>query len=225
MIRSRSARSLVGRTAVLGISLLAFSARAVAAAPEAAPPTAAATPTAATPVDAQADDLESRRAAADARAKESPTPDNHHEAAVLAEQSGAYAEAAAAYERELAARPTADEAGRAAAAADLARVRELARGAIADEGASTHRSQLDAKWAPKPADPPPPRKPPPPLPDRPTDDRIVRKWYFWVTLGAIVASAATVTAIAVKAARDDKPDSLDRVGGWPMGRWSAPRRR
>ena len=41
---------------------------------------------------------------------------------------------------------------------------------------------------------------------------IVRKWYFWVAVVAIAASVGAVTGIAVKAARDDKPDALDRRG-------------
>ena len=38
-------------------------------------------------------------------------------------------------------------------------------------------------------------------------------WYFWVTLLAIAASGAAITAFAVKAAKDDRPDDLDASAG------------
>lgn len=224
----------VCRTAAIGVSLMTFSTQAIAA-PQGAPPTgdtAAPTTTAAPPTtaaEAPNDDMDlaAQRADADARAAAEPSAQNHRRAAQLAEQAGAFTAAVASYEKEIAARPADDKEGRATAASDLARVRDRARGLVPDEGASTHRGALDAKWSPKPAEPPPAHKAAPPLPDRPTDDRIVRKWYFWVTLGAIAASAAAVTAIAVKASRDDKPDVLDRTARWPTGgvRWGFSSRR
>ncbi len=39
------------------------------------------------------------------------------------------------------------------------------------------------------------------------------KWYFWVTILAIAASGAAITGIAVKAANDERPDSLDNSAG------------
>lgn len=123
------------------------------------------------------------------------------------EQAGDLREAGKAYH---AARRAAGDDATATAAADagLARVKASARGTIADEPKSTHRAELDPRWeppAPKKATPPP-ELPPEPVPE---PDRIVTKWYFWVTVGAIAASAAAVTAIAIKAARDDQPDALD----------------
>jgi hypothetical protein len=35
-------------------------------------------------------------------------------------------------------------------------------------------------------------------------ERIIKKWYFWVTVIAIAASGAAITAIAVDAARDEQ---------------------
>ncbi len=91
----------------------------------------------------------------------------------------------------------------------IARLQEQSRGTVADEPASTHRETLDARRglpsaaanpkaaaAPK-ADPPRAR------------DRIVRKWYFWVTMAAIVASAGAITGIAIKAATSERSDALD----------------
>ena len=43
-----------------------------------------------------------------------------------------------------------------------------------------------------------------------------------VTLGAIAASAAAITGIAIKAARDDKPDALDRSTARPRGAAGGP---
>lgn len=123
------------------------------------------------------------------------------------EQAGDLREAGKAY--HAAKRAAGDDATATAAAdAGLARVKASARGTIADEPKSTHRAELDPRW-----EPPAPKKatPPPELPPEPVTepDRIVTKWYFWVTVGAIAASAAAVTAIAIKAARDDQPDALD----------------
>lgn len=122
------------------------------------------------------------------------------------EQAGDYREAGKAY--HAAKRAAGDDATAVAAAdAGLARVKATARGTIADEPKSTHRAELDPRWEPPaPKKVTPPELPPEPVPE---PERIVTKWYFWVTVGAIAASAAAVTAIAIKAARDDQPDSLD----------------
>jgi len=182
----------------------------------AAEPAAAAAPTPApaaepTTLDAalEAGDLTSAKALArEARLAEPSAATWQREGEVL-EQAGDYREAAQAYR---AAKRTSgdDEAAAAAADAGLVRVKASARGTIADEPVSTHRKQLDPRWeppAPKKVAPPP-EPPPEPLPE---PDRIVTKWYFWVTVGAIAASAAAVTAIAIKAARDDQPDALDAL--------------
>lgn len=189
-------------------------------APAEAPPPSAATsgdaPSGAAPSESDDADLTALREQAEAAAKQSPSAANHRRVAELAERAGDFDAAAAGYRAELDALGTDDANAREAASADLQRVRERARGTVADEGASTHRAELDRAWAPPP--PPAETKPPRPAPAKVTaDDRIVRKWYFWVTLGAIAASAAAVTAIAIKASRDDKPDSLDRAGQLRLG--------
>jgi hypothetical protein len=132
------------------------------------------------------------------------------------EQAGDHRDAAQAYR---AAKRAAGEDAVAVAAADagLARVKASARGTIVDEPASTHRAELDPRWeppAPKQAAPPPETLPEPVG----EPDRIVTKWYFWVTVGAIAASAAAVTAIAIKAARDDQPDALEALAPAPAPR-------
>ncbi|MEM7153057.1 MAG: hypothetical protein AAF799_09445 [Myxococcota bacterium] len=145
-----------------------------------------------------------------AQAREAdPSAANWQREGEVLEQSGEYQRAAEAY-RE--AKKAAGEDAEAASAADegLARVSAAARGTVADEPASTHREQLDERWAPKPPPKPEPKPEPPPV-QEPASDRIVNKWYFWVTVGAIVASAAAVTTIAIRASRDDQPDALDSL--------------
>jgi hypothetical protein len=163
----------------------------------------------------EAGDLTAQREAAIAERTATPTADTYHREAELAERAGDWSAAITAYQGELA-RLGKDDAARARAQQGLSRVRERARGVVADEGKSSHREQLDAAWA-QPESKPAPSKPQP-LAERPTkDDRIVKKWYFWVTIGAIVASAAAVNGIAIKASRDDKPDSLDRRAVFGVG--------
>ncbi len=159
---------------------------------------------------AEAGDLSAAVELAREARKADPTPANWHAEAKALEDAGRYAEAAATYQSELDALPADAEAQRAEAKAARQRTDTLARGTVSGEPASTHREELDAKRQPK-AGTTSPRKsrravePPPPRRD---GDRIVTKWYFWVTVGAIVASAAAVTGIAIKAARDDEPDAL-----------------
>lgn len=187
---------------------------------QAAPSEAPAPTTSTAPVVTDADpaDLTALREQAAATVAADPSAANHRRAAQLAERAGDYDAAAASYKAELAALSPGDAEGRATVTKDLQRVRDRSRGAVADEGKSSHRGELDRAWAP-PAPPtetkPPARVAPPGK--SPTDDRIVRKWYFWVTLGAIAGAAAAVTAIAIKASRDDKPDALDRSGRLPLG--------
>jgi hypothetical protein len=174
---------------------------------EAVPPSESAT---ATPEDAAASgDLTTMREQAAAATRADPSPANHHREGQLAEQAGDHAAALAAYEAELAA--TRDAAARTAVQGDISRVREAMRGRVPDEPTSTHRKELDKRWAPAKKQGTAKKAVPVAKDEGPEKkDRIVRKWYFWVAIVAIAASAAAVTGIAIKAARDDKPDSLDR---------------
>lgn len=176
-------------------------------------PVPAAAPAEPTTLDAalEAGDLTAAKALAREARLAAPSAATWQREGEVLEQAGDYREAAKAYH---AAKRAAGEDETAAAAADagLARVKASARGTIPDEPKSTHRAELDPRW-----EPPAPKKvaPPPEPPPEPVDepDRIVTKWYFWVTVGAIAASAAAVTAIAIKAARDDQPDALDASAG------------
>lgn len=180
---------------------------------------AAATPPAAEPAATPAEDpgdLTAAREAATARRVADPTPANFKAEGELAERAGDYVGARVAYEEALG-RMGPDDSLRASTERDLARVRERARGVVPDEGASTHRAELDRAWAGPPPKKTAKTKSTPIAGPAPADDRIVKKWYFWVTIGAIVASAAAVTGIAIKAARDDKPDALDRRAVFGIG--------
>jgi hypothetical protein len=202
----------------LVLALVSSPARAAMHAPADAttPPTAETPPTTEPPA-AEPIDLSAAREAANARRVADPSPANWRAEGQLAEQAGDFAAASDAYEQALG-RMDPQDPTRAAVQEDLSRVRDRARGIVSDEGASTHRGELDQKWVTPATGPRSPRAQPKQLPkDAPRDDRIVKKWYFWVTIGAIAASAAAVTAIAIKAARDDKPDALDRRATFGIG--------
>lgn len=129
-----------------------------------------------------------------------------------------YGRAIGAWKAQRKALPSDDAAGRAAASAQIKELEARARGTVADEPASTHRAELDearaarlAALRPKPGPPKAPPKPPPPR------ERIIKKWYFWVTVAAIAASAGAITGIAIKAAREEQADDLDpRSGPAPL---------
>lgn len=145
--------------------------------------------------------VEQRRAA--------PTAANWGVEAEAFEASGDNAAALAAYRGQLDALPQDADAERSAVQDNIARVLAASRGTVVDEPDSTHREALDARWAP-PSKGPAKKKTvaPAPTPSELPDDRVVNKWYFWVTLGAIAASAAAVTAIAIRASRQEQPDAL-----------------
>mgnify|MGYP000529473317 CR=1 FL=1 len=100
-----------------------------------------------------------------------------------------------------------DAALRALAARHAAALEDMSRGTVVDEPASTKRAGLDQArrdrelaLLPKPkVDKPRPVAPPP-------KEKIVKKWYFWVTLLAIAASGAAITAFAA-----DPDASMDDV--------------
>ena len=160
-----------------------------------------------------AGDLTAARGLAESARKAAPSVASWGAEAEVCERQEdlACARAARAQQRDLAAKGSPE---RDAAAARLAVLEDMSRGTVADEPASTRRVQLDKDRAdrelallPKPkVDKPKPVAPPP-------KEKIVKKWYFWVTLLAIAASGAAITAFAVKAAKDDRPDDLDASAG------------
>lgn len=235
-MRSTSTTSRIGRTLTLGliVALVCSSTTAQAAAP--APSAAVATPAApavsapvaatAAPAVASASagasgsveealaagDLSAARELAEAARKAKPGVGTWATEADVCERQGdlACARAARAQQRALAPEGSPE---RAAAEARLAALEDMSRGTAGDEPASTQRAELDAQRAARDL-----VKPPPPKLDKapvkaPPRERIVKKWYFWVTILAIAASGAAITGIAIKAANDERKDSLDASAG------------
>jgi hypothetical protein len=183
----------------------------------AAPSGAAAAPAT---VDAalESGDLSSARELAVAAREDDPSAANWAKEAGVHEARADYAAAIAAWEGHRDALPEDDASGRAAADSKIADLEERSRGAVADEPASTHRDEFDkdraarlAALQPKVDKPKPKPKPPKPK------ERIIKKWYFWVTVAALAASAGAITGIAIQAARDEQADDLSRRGAVPGG--------
>jgi hypothetical protein len=89
---------------------------------------------------------------------------------------------------------------------ELAALEDASRGTRADEPVSTERERIDteraerlAALAPKP--------PPPQIVDKPKPVPITKKWYFWVTLGAIAASAGAIVGLGVASAVEERRDN------------------
>ena len=193
-----------GLALTLALVLTSTTAHAAAPAPVAAPAS----------VDAALGegDLTSAREQAEAARKASPSAETWAAEAEVCERQADYACArtARAQKRAATAEGTPE---RAAAEARRAVLEDMSRGTVADEPASTRRAEIDRKRSArdliKPAAPKVDRAPA----KAPPRERIVKKWYFWVTILAIAASGAAITGIAVKAANDERPDSLDNSAG------------
>lgn len=177
------------------------------------PPTSAETPAPAeTPTASEASvraalaegDLETAQVDAKALREAEPTFDHWLLEADVHAARGDHASERAALEGARASEPETgaserEESRLAAIQSRLAALDERMRGSVADEPVSSHRERLDAERAARLAalQPPPPVAapvdvPPPPVP-------IVKKWYFWVTLGSIVGAAVAITAVAIDA--------------------------
>lgn len=90
--------------------------------------------------------------------------------------------------------------------AQIAALEDASRGTRADEPVSTERERIDderaerlAALAPKP--------PPPQIVDKPKPVPITKKWYFWVTLGAIAASAGAIVGLGISSAVEEQRDN------------------
>lgn len=161
-----------------------------------------------------AGDLATARTLAEEARRAEPNPANWRREAEVCGQLADYACARAAWQGFLAVAP-AGERGEAQAA--LAELEDLARGTVQDEPASEHRAELDRRRAAREAalrPAPAVKEPPRPVPVK--RERIVKKWYFWVSMAAIAAAAGAITGIAVQAARDEQSDDLDRRAAVPL---------
>lgn len=144
-------------------------------------------------------DLETARVDATALREAEPTLAHWLLEAEVHEARGDYASERVALEGARASVPDGDASEREAIDDRLAALDERSRGSVADEPSSTQRERLDAERAarlaalqPKPPVEQPVDVPLPPVP-------IVKKWYFWVTLGTIVGAAVAITAVAIDA--------------------------
>jgi len=176
------------------------------------------------PAASEPGDLSAQAEAAVAAREAEPTPAAWRAEAQAKEAMGDYRGAEAAYAGERDALPEGDIDARRKAEVDWERMREQARGTVEDEPRSTHRAELDGQWvapaSPEELRPVPRPKADPTIDDGPRSERIITKWYFWVTVAAIAASAGAVAGIAIKAARDERSDALDAsaLQPMPMGR-------
>ena len=157
-------------------------------------------------------DLSAARAQAEAARKASPGARTWAAEADVCERQGDLTCARTAREQQRTLAPEGSP-ERAAAQARLTELENMSRGTVEDEPASTRRADLDAQRSARNL-----VKPPAPKLDKapvqpPPRERIVKKWYFWVTILAIAASGAAITGIAVKAANDERKDSLDPSAG------------
>jgi hypothetical protein len=160
-------------------------------------------------------DLTTARELAVARSSADPSVESFVLEAQVWQALGDYEQAKRAYAAALELLGDQRQDDREAIEQELAAVEETSRGTRADEPASTERERLDreradrlAALAPKP--------PPPPVVDVPKPVPITRKWYFWVTLGAIVASAGAIVGLAASSAIDEQKANSSAAARQPM---------
>jgi len=161
-------------------------------------------------------DLDSARSLAIAAREADPSAARWADEAAIHERAGDLAAAIKAWKRHRKALPAGASEARASASAKIDALAEESRGARADEPASTQRGALDAARAERlaalrPTAPPPKPAAPPP----PPRERVITKWYFWLTVAAIAASAGAITGIAIQAAQEEQADDLSRGGSLP----------
>jgi hypothetical protein len=104
-----------------------------------------------------------------------------------------------------------DDEARSKAEARLESIQEQRRGTVTGEPESTHRETLDDARAERLAALNPAKAVTPVDTPKAKETPIIKKWYFWVTLVAIVASAGAITGIAIKAAGQERKDALDET--------------
>ena len=98
---------------------------------------------------------------------------------------------------------------------EIAALEKQSRGTVADEPESSERERLDAERAARLAALAP-KLPEAPIVDKPKPVPITKKWYFWVTLGAIAASAGAIVGIAVSSAVEERRDDNASAGRQPI---------
>ncbi len=81
--------------------------------------------------------------------------------------------------------------------AELQRIDTRSRGTVDDEPESTVRAELDGRLGRGVSLPGTAPAPGPAVVDVSTPEPIIKKWYFWVTLAAIAASAGAIAGVAI----------------------------
>jgi hypothetical protein len=164
----------------------------------------------------EAGDLSTARELAVARSEAQPSADNFVLEAEVQLALGDYERAKLALDRALELLPEDAADDRAMLTSLRDEVEARSRGARPDEPESTHREQLDRERSERPA------VPHPTLPAEPIDEPtprepIVKKWYFWVTLGAIVATAGAIVGVAVASSLDERKATAGSPQGLQAG--------
>ena len=152
----------------------------------------------------EAGDLSGALELARAQRETEPTAENWLREAKVLDAMADLEGAVVAYEKYLA---LTDSEATGAVQERVAALKDQSRGAQEHEPTSKHRDELDAARAARLA---PSSAPPTTATNNAPKDRIVTKWYFWVSVAAIVAEAAAVTGIAIKAATTERADALGR---------------
>jgi hypothetical protein len=154
----------------------------------------------------QAGDLTTARELAVARSEADPSADNLVLEAQVWVALGDYENARRAYAAARDALPEGALEERELIDAEIAALEDASRGTRADEPVSTERERIDAARAERLAALAP-KPPPPQIVDKPKPVPITKKWYFWVTLGAIAASAGAIVGLAVSSAVEERRDN------------------
>jgi hypothetical protein len=160
-------------------------------------------------------DLTTARELAVARSAADPSVENLVLEAQVWAALGDYENASRAYAAASKALP--EDAGdeRESIDGERATLEAASRGTRPDEPESTERERIDAERAERLAALAP-KPPPPPIVDKPKPVPITKKWYFWLTLGAIAASAGAIVGIAVASAVEEKRDNTATAGRQPI---------
>ncbi len=162
-------------------------------------------------------DLSTARELAVALREAEPTAEHFELEADVYERLGDYEQAQRAVRGALELVPADRVEQREALELRLSELAEVSRGTVIDEPASTERERLDRERAERLAalQPPPPELPK--VDTTPKRVPIIKKWYFWVTLTALVASAAAITGVAISSAIDEREgDAASRLPGAPL---------
>jgi uncharacterized membrane-anchored protein len=207
---------LVALTLALPVTSLAAPAQGPTPEGPVAPASEATDQTAAIHSALEAGDLTTARELAVALCEAQPSSEHFALEATVHLALGDYERAKTALDKAIAALPEGADAERAALLEQREQLEGRSRGSRFDEPYSKHRERLDderaerlAALAPKPEPKPEPvDEPKPPEP-------IIKKWYFWVTLGAIVATAGAIVGVAVATNVGAKDDAAARGASPP----------